>query len=117
MKYLSQFNQFDFARFAEGKEFQVSEPCVPWVERDTNRILGTVATVVIINDNTDYGEGKTGNNRYEKLKLKVKQQISIPVDAHVIVVNPVCKIYGEYNNMLSIVCDDVRISEPTKSQK
>ena len=117
MKFLSQFNQFDFTRFAEGKEFQVSEPCVPWVERDTNKILGTVVTVAITIDRTNYGEGKTGNNRYEKLKFKVKQQVSVPVDARVMPINVVARVYGDYNNQLSVTCDDIRVIEPTKSQK
>ena len=116
MKFLNQFNVFDFLRFADGKEFQVSEPCTTWVERDTNKILGTIVTVAITVDRTNYGEGKTGNNRFEKLKFKVKKQVSVPVDAHVMPINAVCKVYGDFNNMLSVTCDDIRIVEQ-KAQK
>ena len=116
MKFLSQFTQFDFARFSEGKEYMVVE-AVPWLERATNKILGTVVTVVITIDRTNYGEGKTGNNRYEKLKLKVKQQVSVPVEARVMPINVVARVYGDYNNQLSVTCDDIRVIEPTKGQK
>lgn len=115
MKHLSMFTAFDFDRFAAGKEFLVVESA-PWMERDSNKVLGTVVTVVIFADNSDYGEGKTGNNRFEKLKLKVKKQVSVSPDTRVVPINAIAKVYGDYNNQLSVTCDDIRIIDQ-KGQK
>lgn len=116
MKFLSQFTSFDFARFSEGKEYLVVESA-PWLEHNTKRILGTTVTVVIFKDNTTYSEGKPGNNRYEKLNLKVKKQVTVSPDTRVMPVNPVAKVYGDFNNLLSVTCDDIRVIEATKGQK
>ena len=116
MKFLSQFSTFDFARFVDGKELVVVESN-PWMDRDTNRVNGTIVTVVIFTDKTVYGEGRIGSNRFEKLKLKVKKQVSVTPDTRVMPVNVVAKVYGDYNNQLSVTCDDIRVIEPTKGQK
>lgn len=116
MKYLAQFQKFDIERFSEGKEFRIVE-CSPLTDRQSNRIIGTVVTVVVFLDNTDYGPGKTGSNLYEKLRFKIlDKQLSLPTNARVVPVNPVAKVYGDYNNQLSVVCDDVRVIEK-KDQK
>ena len=47
MKYLAQFQIFDFERFSEGKEYRVVE-CSPLRDRNTNRIL---CTGVVYEDN------------------------------------------------------------------
>ena len=116
MKHLAQFQSFDFDRFSEGKEFRVVE-CSPLTDRQTNRIIGTVVTCVILVDNTDYGSDKTGSNIYEKLRFKIlDKQVSLPTNARVVPVNPVAKVYGDYNNQLSVTCDDVKVIK-TKDQK
>ena len=72
MKNLGQYNIFDFESFSKGKAFEVVN-CSPWVERATSKLLGTVVEVVIIKDETNYGEGKgKGLNKYEKLKFKIQ---------------------------------------------
>lgn len=48
---LNQFSGFDFARFRQGKRF-VATASKTWVDRDTQRPLGTVVTVAIIEDKT-----------------------------------------------------------------
>ena len=116
MKHLNQFNQFDFARFAAGKEFLVVETA-PWSDYKTKKVLGTSVEVVIICDNTDYGDEQNGSNRFEKLRFKVKKQVSVLTDAKIVPVNAVAHVYGDYNNQLSVTCDDIRIVEPTKGQK
>lgn len=116
MKFLSQFTKFDFDRFSEGKEYMVVE-AIPWLENNTKRLLGTTVSVVIITDKTQYSDVKPGNNRYEKLNFKVKKQVNVSPDTRVIPVNPIAKVYGDYNNLLSVTCDDIKVIEPSKGQK
>ena len=115
MRYLTKFNQFDFSRFSSGKEYLVVETA-PWQDFQNKQILGTVVTVAIAKDSTNYGEGITGTNRFEKIRFRVKKQVSVPADVYVIPVNPVARVFGDYNNQLSVTCDDIRILEP-KAQK
>ena len=111
MKNLGQYNIFDFESFSKGKAFEVVN-CSPWVERATSKLLGTVVEVVIIKDETNYGEGKgKGLNKYEKLKFKTTNSVSITSGKIVTPINPVAKIYGEYRNQLSVTCDDIKVVE------
>ena len=80
MRFLNQFNEFNFVQFSEGKTFNVVE-VAPWQDYKTKELLGTEVTVVIMTDNTNYGEKKTGTNRFEKLKFKLRKQVDVPVDA------------------------------------
>ena len=116
MKYLSQFSTFDFERFSFGKVFLVISTS-DWKDYQSKKILGTSVDVVVISDNTIYSDGETGSNRYERLRFKVKKHIDVQPDTCVAPINAVAKIYGDYNNLLSVVCDDIRVIEPTKGQK
>ena len=113
MRFLNQFNEFNFVQFSEGKTFNVVE-VAPWQDYKTKELLGTEVTVVIMTDNTNYGEKKTGTNRFEKLNIKVSKIISVPENAVVIPVNAVGTIYGEFRNQLSIKAEDIRIVQPPK---
>ena len=64
MRFLNQFNEFNFVQFSEGKTFNVVE-VAPWQDYKTKELLGTEVTVVIMTDNTNYGEKKTGTNRFD----------------------------------------------------
>lgn len=108
MKYLNQFQSFDFPRFSNGKKFQFLGSS-PWQDSETKKILGVVAECVIISDETDYGEGRDRTNRFEKIKFKIKKAVSIPIDAQVIPINPIAKVWGDYNSNLSVICDDLRV--------
>lgn len=110
MKGLNFFNVFDFARFSVGKVYEVVG-CSPWVEHNTGRLLGSIVEVVCVKDATDYGDKGKGLNRYEKLKFKCKRSVSLNVEAIVTPVNPVAKVWGDYNSQLSVTCDDVRVVE------
>ena len=112
MRFLNQFNEFNFVQFSEGKTFNVVE-VAPWQDYKTKELLGTEVTVVIMTDNTNYGEKKTGTNRFEKLKFKLRKQVDVPVDAQVIPINPVGKVYGDFNQNLSVHCDDIRPCHPS----
>lgn len=112
MKFLSQFQEFDFERFAKDKGFMVVG-CSPWKEQETNAVLGTKVDTVIYADNTEYKrtEGDTSTNKFEKLSFKVaKAGLNIPVDSIVKPVNPVATIWGEFRNQLSVKCTDMQVA-------
>lgn len=107
MKNLGQFIFFKFNEFAKDKKFMVTEVS-PWQDYNTKQVLGSAITVVIIEDNTDYG--KQGNNLYEKYKIKVRKQVNPSVNSLVMPTGEVeATVYGDYRNMLSVTCDDIRI--------
>ena len=107
MHFLQLFQKFDAKEFFCNKAIKCIN-WVPWNDYNTKENRGTKVNCIIIKDGTDY-HGKEGSNRYEKLTFKVPKDIVIPEEAYVAPVNPVAKVYGEYNNMLSITCDDVTI--------
>ena len=107
MKNLGLFIMFKFMEFAKGKKFMVTE-VTPWQDFKTKEVLGSAVTVVIIEDNTDYG--KQGNNLYEKFKIKVRKQVNPPINSLVMPSGEVeATVYGDYRNMLSVTCDDIRV--------
>lgn len=114
MKYLKQFNTFDFENFSKGKVY-VCVACQKWKDYTTDQVLGTVVEVAIVQDDTAYKQkdGEQATNLYEKLKFKVPKDISVPVNTRVLPVNPICTIYGDYANQLSVKCEDIRIVSPS----
>ena len=52
-------------------------------------------------------DGVVANNLYEKLALKVEKKPAVSVGDCVMPVNPICTVYGDYRNQLSVRCDDV----------
>ena len=109
MKHLGLFTNFAYEAFVNGKVIVAIES-VPWTDYNTREILGTRLTAVITKDETDYGD-KPGSNLFEKFSVKVKKQVEVPMNTPIVLVNPVASIYGEYRNMLSVKCDDVRVVE------
>lgn len=112
MKALTQFNEFNWKGFSKDKVFVVTGVS-EWRDYDTKQHMGTKVEVVISVDNTQYQQrdGKQISNLYEKLTFKVGKDIQVPIGAEVIPVNPVCSIYGEFRNQLSVRCDDVQASQ------
>ncbi|KAF5053702.1 hypothetical protein DSECCO2_395720 [anaerobic digester metagenome] len=110
MKHLKQFNMFDFERFSKGKVY-VCVACQTWKDYTTDQVLGTVVEVAIVQDDTPYKQkdGEQATNLYEKLKFKVSKDISVPINTKVSPVNPICTIYGDYANQLSVKCEDIRV--------
>lgn len=107
MKNLGQFIFFKFNEFAKDKKFMVTEVS-PWQDFKTKEVLGSAVTVVVIEDSTIYG--KQGNNLYEKFKIKVRKQVNPSVNSLVMPTGEVeATVYGDYRNMLSVTCDDIRI--------
>lgn len=112
MKYLSQFNSFDFEAFSKGKVFVVTG-CVPWKDYKTKEVLGTRVDCVIAVDKTEYlrKEGDTSSNRFEKISFKVdRNDLIIPNDSRVMPVDAEAKIWGDYRNQLSVKCSDVQVA-------
>lgn len=116
MKYLNQFQEFNFNRFAEGKVFRVIGQS-EYKDFDTEAHLGTKIEVVIYKDETEYKrkEGETGSNLFEKINFKVSKDLNVTEGDVILPVDPVCTIYGEYRNQLSVKCSDIKILKTRSS--
>ena len=113
MKFLSQFQTFDFERFAKDKRFMVVG-CSPWKEHGSDQIIGTKVDTVIFADHTEYkrNDGDTSTNQFEKLSFKVaKVGLDVPNESVVQPINPVATIWGEYRNQLSVKCTDLQVAQ------
>lgn len=111
LKYLSQFQLFEWDRFAEGKIFHVVGQA-PWTDFDTGANFGTKVEVGIVADLTAYDRspGDTRTNQYEKVVFKVGRALDeIPPGTQVRPLNVVAKIYGDYRNELSLKASDVEV--------
>lgn len=110
MKFLNQFQEFDFSRFATGKVFLVVGKR-PWLDYDTGAALGTTVECVIYKDETIYKrkEGDTSSNLFEKLSFKVSKPVEVPLRAQVKPVNPKATIWGEFRNQLSVKAEDIEV--------
>lgn len=108
MKYLSQFLMFCWEIFACGKIFTVTG-IRPWTDYQSKQPLGWIVDVAITTDKTSYKhkDGETGSNLFEKISFKCTQQPTVGISDEVVPVNPVCTIWGEYRNNLSVKCDAV----------
>lgn len=113
MTHLSEF--FDAERFFRDKVL-VATSSEEWRDYDDKtKILGTKVTAVIYQDNTPYlqREGQCTTNLFEKLTIKVKKpNLQIAPKTRVTLHNPVCRVYGKFNENLSVVCDDLQIVPP-----
>ena len=116
MKYLNQFQTFDWERFAAGKVFRVLGQS-EYVDYDSKQHLGTKIETVIYKDETEYKhkEGETGSNMFEKLTFKVVRDINVSEGDAVIPIDPQVTIYGEYRNQLSVKCADLKVMKPRSS--
>lgn len=110
LKKLNRFQYMDLECFFDGKRFRVVGK-QPWIDYKTKERIGTKIEVVIFVDKTDYGceEGEFVSNIYEKLVFKVPKEVDVPMDAEIRATNPEGTVYGEFRNLLSIVCDDIEI--------
>ncbi|MGX6980181.1 hypothetical protein ACWN8V_13210 [Vagococcus elongatus] len=106
LKNLFQFREFNHVKFFEGKVFEFTN-VTPWTDFHTKEILGKKVELTIIEDNTEYRKKANGevpqNNKYEKITVKLHEDISVPLNTKVIIDEIVkVSIYGEYQNQLSI---------------
>ena len=107
LKRLSKYIYFDWNSFSEGKRY-VSLSVKPWNDYETGKELGIKLESVIAKDETDYGEADV-SNIYEKLLIKVPKKIDIPLNTEIKIIGANAKVYGNYNNMLSIVAEDIQV--------
>lgn len=111
LKKINKFVNFDIAAFLKGKEL-VFIGKKDWVDFDTHNLLGEKAEIVIIKDETDYGDsdGESVSNIYEKLTVKVPARLdNIPLNSRIHLVNPHAVVYGEYRNELSITAEKIEL--------
>lgn len=111
LKKLSMFQYFDIDGFLAKKKLMIVG-VQEWKDFETQNILGTKVEVVIVSDETDYGnaDGNVVNNLYEKLSVKIPAKLTnVPMNTAVRLVNPEAVVYGEYRNALSITADNIEI--------
>lgn len=99
-----------FPYWIKDKTLQVNE-VKPWKDYNTGQILGKSIETVIIEDKTPYDyEGEAPyTNRFGVLAFKCRANIDIPIDSIVITKNVRAKIHGQYNNELTLYCDEFEI--------
>lgn len=116
MKFLSQFEKFNWDAFAKGKTFMCNGTA-PWTDRETGALLGTKVECVIMDDETEYQrkEGDTTTNRFEKIAVKVAKPVVVPGNATVKLVDVVATIYGDYRNQLSVKAADIEVVRASKT--
>lgn len=117
MKKLRDFMTFQADSFFKEKLLQVVS-INEWIDYDTKERLGTKVEVVIVSDKTPYSvkPDERVTNRFEKINVKVKKDavVARPNDK-VRLVNPECKVWGDYSNQLSVTCDDLEVLTPKKA--
>lgn len=119
MKYLSQFVSFDLKAFMEGKKLEVVD-VRDYIDFTTKEHIGSKVEVVITEDHTHYviPDGRpAATNRYEKLILKINKDVDIPIGAVIVPKGATAKVYGDYNNLLSISCEDIVVVGKEKSHE
>ena len=110
LKHLAQFHVFNHKDFFAGKDLMYVGK-KPWVDYNTKKPLGFKFECVIRKDETAYQKKADDmtTNLYEKIEVKVPHDIDIPMQASVELVNPVCTVWGDHKNQLSIKCDDIKV--------
>ena len=113
MKHISEF--FDSERFFRDKVLVATGSDLWRDYDDPTKVLGSKVEIVIYQDNTSYQQkdGQHTTNLFEKLTVKVKKpNLQIAPRTRVTLVNPVSRVFGQYNNSLSVVADDLIIAPP-----
>lgn len=110
MKGLSLYLSFLWPEFVKGKTLKAVS-CGPWVDYQTKAHMGTKVEAVIVDDNTVYPtkDGKVISNLYEHMQIKVPKEISVPVGAIVEPIDVEARVWGEYQNRLSVKAKDIHI--------
>lgn len=112
LKGIKQFVNFDWLRFAQGKKFVVTS-CRDWQDYDKpDTHLGKKIEVAIVEDTTVYATGKGDekiSNLFEKVTFKVAKEINVSIGAVVEAVGVTATVYGEYQNQLALMADDIKV--------
>lgn len=104
-KNLSQYVSFDLEGFLSGKELELTN-IVPWIDFQSKEPLGIKAELTIIKDDTEYkpnAQGVITSNKYCKLDIKIKDELTLPIGSLVKVENVTkASVYGDFRNQLSV---------------
>lgn len=113
MKKLTQFQNFDFDRFIDGKTLVVKD-VKEWYEYQdgqiTNTQLGTRVELLIIRDDTEYANPEDSNSNFgETFSVKVENKFDLPLkfQDEVHIQGAVASVYGQYQNQLSVTAKNV----------
>ena len=99
-----------FPFWIKDKTLQVNE-IKQWKDHKTGQSFGTTVETVIIDDRTpyDFGDEQPYTNRFGVLTFKCRKNVNIPIDSIVVPKNVKASIYGDYNNQLSLYCEEFDI--------
>lgn len=120
LKKVANYVRYDWQGFAKDKRF-ICTGCSEWKDHDTGKHFGSLVEATIIEDKTVYYD-KDGNevkvtNRFEKIYIKVKKDVDIPLDSIINPINVVAKPYGDFNSKISVTCDDIQIVPTQQTRK
>ncbi len=109
-KKLAQFEYFDIEEFLKGLGLGTVGQS-EWKNFDTGKHEGTKVDLVIVSDKNKYisTNGEVVSNIYEKMTVKIPKDIDVPMNAHVRLINPSAKVYGQYRNQLAVTADDIEV--------
>ena len=108
LKGLRLYEYWDADSFLADKRLLVTNT-FPWIDFTSKEELGSKIEVVIIEDNTDYGDLDI-NNLFEKLTIKTKKKnLVIPIKSEIKCADVEGTLYGEYRNQVSLKCDNIKI--------
>jgi hypothetical protein len=104
------FLNFDCERFLKEKTL-MALAMADLNDSEGNRIGSKISTV-IFEDKTDYGDSKV-TNAGDSFKIKVLNLNIKPIKmpCFIRLVKPTAKVWGEYQNNLSITAQDIQIIE------
>lgn len=114
MKQLNSFLEFNTNKFFEGKDLRITgdDQWVEYVNNVPQPPKGTKYKCFIITDNTKYGDDIVGVNEGEAIIIKVPaSKKPYKKLSKVKLVNPQCRVYGDYRNQLSITADDINFEQ------
>lgn len=110
-KGLNQFRHFDTDGFFKDKLLEVLS-IRDWIDFHSKEVLGKRIEVVVLVDNTKYDLTQSGyeiTNKYEKFQIKISNLNDVKVGDQVEIINGQAKVYGDYQNQLSIEADSLNV--------
>ena len=109
-KKLNEFQHFEAERFLKDKTLLVMQSEI--LRNQAQEEIGAKYTVVVFEDHTKYKDEKTTNvgDRYT-VKIEGKEPIDINLPSEVNFINPVGKVWGDFNHNLSLSASDIKFLE------
>lgn len=106
-KKLNEFQYFEAERFLKDKKLLVMQSEI--LRNQNQEEIGAKYTVVVYEDNTKYKDETTTNigDRYT-VKIEGKEPITINTPTEVNFINPIGKVWGDFNHNLSLSASDIK---------